>query len=134
MKNIIKFVGIVAGIIAASVVIDKVVDTVIDKTYTSVTEEHPDCADVDTDVDASAFTCKTVVKAAIGATALVVASTVSRRDSFIKGFEVGATNGYIIGAAGHASSEEELRNILRVGNNQDAMSLIVNKIKEVSSR
>lgn len=130
MKNIIKFVGIVAGIVAASVVIDKVVDKVIDKAYESVAEEHPDCADV----DASASTCKTVVKAAIGATALVVASTVSRRDSFVKGFEVGATNGYIIGAAGHASSEEELRNILRVGNNQDAMTLIVNKIKEVSSR
>ncbi len=126
MKNIIKFVGIVAGIIAASVVIDKA----IDKVYESVAEEHPDCADI----DASTSTCKTVVKAVVGATALVVANTASRRDSFVKGFEVGATNGYIIGAAGHASSEEELRNILRVGNNQDAMTLIVNKIKEVSSR
>lgn len=133
MNNIIKFIGAVAGIVVASVAIDKIVD----KAYERIVEEHNDHADVEdksVDVDMSASTCKTIVKAVIGGAALVIAHTASHRDSFVKGFEVGANNGYIIGAAGHASSEEELGNILRVGNNPDAMSLIVNKIKEVSSR
>lgn len=70
MKNIIKFVGVVAGIIAASMVIDKIVD----KAYEGVMEEHEDHIDVDdehVDVDVSASTCKTVVKAIAVAAVLI---------------------------------------------------------------
>lgn len=71
MKNIIKFVGVVAGIIVASVAIDKLVD----KVYESVTEEHDNCTDVESesvDINVSASTCKTVIKAVVGATALII--------------------------------------------------------------
>ena len=71
MKNIIKFVGVVAGIIAASVAIDKFVD----KVYEGVAEEHENCTDVESesvDVNVSASTCKTVVKAVVGAAALII--------------------------------------------------------------
>lgn len=71
MKNIVKFIGIVAGIVAASVVIDKV----IDKAYEGVAEKHKDYADVEcksVDIDMSASTCKTVAKAVVGAAALIV--------------------------------------------------------------
>lgn len=71
MKNIVKFIGIVAGIVTASVVIDKV----IDKAYEGVAEEHKDYTDAEgkyVDIDTSASTCKTVVKAVVGAAALIV--------------------------------------------------------------
>lgn len=71
MKNIVKFIGIVAGIVAASVVIDKV----IDKAYEGVVEEHKDYTGAEgkyVDIDTSASTCKTVVKAVVGAAALIV--------------------------------------------------------------
>lgn len=71
MKNIIKFVGVVAGIIVASVAIDKLVD----KVYESVTEEHDNCTDVESesvDINVSASTCKTVIKAVVGAAALII--------------------------------------------------------------
>lgn len=69
MKNFIKFVGVVAGIVTASMVIDKL----IDKAYEGV-DEHEDCVNVEgtsVDIDVSASTCKTVVKAVVGAAVLV---------------------------------------------------------------
>lgn len=71
MKNIVKFNGIVAGIVAASVAIDKV----IDKAYEGIVEEHKDYTDAEgkyVDIDTSASTCKIVVKAVVGAAALIV--------------------------------------------------------------
>lgn len=71
MKNIIKFVGVVAGIIAASVAIDKIVD----KAYEVTAEEHEDHIDVDDghiNIDMSASTCKMVVKAVVGAAVLII--------------------------------------------------------------
>ena len=71
MKNIIKFVGAVVGIVATSIVIDKIVD----KVYADVVDEHENCDDIEEEtvnVNVSASTCKTVVKAIVGATALIV--------------------------------------------------------------
>lgn len=73
MNNIIKFIGVVAGIVAASVAIDKIVD----KVCKDVVEEQQDCTEVEdnsTTVNMSASACKTVVKAVVGAAALVVAN------------------------------------------------------------
>lgn len=131
MKNIIKFVGAVVGIIATSVVIDKL----IDKVYEGVAGEHGNYIDVEGEsVDVSASTCKTVVKAVVGVAAITIIRKVDMQKSFIKGFEVGANNGYILGAGAHASSGEELKDVLRVGADRETMTLIVNKIKEVSRR
>lgn len=71
MNNIVKFVGVVAGIIAASVMIDKIVD----KAYDSIEDDHEDNVDVEgksVNVDVSASTCKTVVKAVVGAAAFII--------------------------------------------------------------
>lgn len=73
MKNVIKFVGVVAGIIAASIAIDKIVD----KAYDAAAEEHEDHINVDdghVDVDVSASTCKTIVKAITVATVMIIAN------------------------------------------------------------
>lgn len=73
MKNVIKFVGVVAGIIAASVAIDKIVD----KAYEGAAKEHEDHIDVDdkhVDVDVSVSTCKTVVKAITIAAVMIIAN------------------------------------------------------------
>lgn len=71
MNNIVKFIGVVAGIIAASVMIDKIVD----KAYDSIEDDHEDNVDVEgksINVDVSASTCKTVVKAVVGAAAFII--------------------------------------------------------------
>ena len=73
MKNVIKFVGVVAGIIAASIAIDKIVD----KAYDGAAEEHEDHINVNdghVDVDVSASTCKTVVKAITVAAVMIIAN------------------------------------------------------------
>ena len=73
MKNVIKFVGVVAGIIAASIAIDKIVD----KAYDSAAEEHEDHINVNDahlDVDVYASTCKTVVKAITVAAVMIIAN------------------------------------------------------------
>lgn len=85
MKNIIKLIGVVAGIVAASVVIDKV----IDKVYEGVVEEHPDCADG----KVSASTCKTVVKAAVGAAALVITNKNTAKKVCDVAFKYGVEGG-----------------------------------------
>ena len=73
MNSIVKFVGVVAGIIAASVMIDKIVD----KAYGGVEDVHDDNIDTEgksIDIDVSASTCKTVIKAVVGATAFIIAN------------------------------------------------------------
>lgn len=73
VNNIVKFVGVVAGIIAASVMIDKLVD----KAYDGVEEDCESNADVEgktIDIDVSASTCKTVIKAVVGAAAFIIAN------------------------------------------------------------
>lgn len=73
MNSIVKFVGVVAGIIAASVMIDKIVD----KAYGGVEDVHEDNIDTEgksIDIDVSASTCKTVIKAVVGATAFIIAN------------------------------------------------------------
>lgn len=71
MKNIVKFIGIVAGIVTASIVIDKL----IDKAYEEVVEEHENCTYVEgesVNLNVSASTCKTIVKAVVGAAAMII--------------------------------------------------------------
>lgn len=92
MKNIIKFVGVVAGIIAASVVIDKIVD----KAYEGVTDEHEDHIDVDdehVDVDVSASTCKTVVKAIAVAAVLIATNKRTAKKVCDVAFKYGVEGG-----------------------------------------
>lgn len=92
MKNIIKFVGVVAGIIAASVVIDKIVD----KAYEGVTGEHEDHIDVDdehVDVDVSASTCKTVVKAIAVAAVLIITNKRTAKKVCDVAFKYGVEGG-----------------------------------------
>lgn len=92
MKGIIKFVGVVAGIIAASVLIDKIVD----KAYEGVAEEHEDRIDVDdkhVDVDVSASTCKTVVKAIAVAAVLIITNKRTAKKVCDVAFKYGVEGG-----------------------------------------
>lgn len=92
MKNVIKFVGVVAGIIAASVVIDKIVD----KAYEGAAEEHEDHIDVDNghvDVDVSASTCKTVVKAITVAAVMIIANKRTAKKVCDVAFKYGVEGG-----------------------------------------
>lgn len=93
MKNIVKFAGIVAGIVAASVVIDKL----IDKAYEGVEEEHENYADVEEgksiDVDVSASTCKTVVKAVVGAVILIATNNHTAKKVCNVAFKYGVEGG-----------------------------------------
>lgn len=71
MNHIIKFVSLVAGIIIVSVTIDKI----IDKVYDGVEDDDEDSINVEDksiDINVSSSTCKTAIKAVVGATALVV--------------------------------------------------------------
>lgn len=92
MKNVIKFVGVVAGIIAASVAIDKIVD----KAYEGAAKEHEDHIDVDdkhVDVDVSASTCKTVVKAITIAAVMIIANRRTAKKVCNVAFKYGVEGG-----------------------------------------
>lgn len=92
MKNVIKFVGVVAGIIAASVAIDKIVD----KAYEGATKEHEDHIDVDdghVDVDVSASTCKAVVKAITVAAVMIIANKRTAKKVCDVAFKYGVEGG-----------------------------------------
>ena len=92
MKNVIKFVGVVAGIIAASIAIDKIVD----KAYDGATEEHEDHVNVNdkhVDVDVSASTCKTVVKAITVAAVMIIANKRTAKKVCDVAFKYGVEGG-----------------------------------------
>ena len=92
MKNVIKFVGVVAGIIAASIAIDKIVD----KAYDGATEEHEDHVNVNdghVDVDVSASTCKTVVKAITVAAVMIIANKRTAKKVCDVAFKSGVAGG-----------------------------------------
>lgn len=92
MKNVIKFVGVVAGIIAASIAIDKIVD----KAYDSAAEEHEDHVNVNdghVDVDVSASTCKTVVKAITVAAVMIIANKRATKKVCDVAFKYGVEGG-----------------------------------------
>ena len=92
MKNVIKFVGVVAGIIAASIAIDKIVD----KAYEGAAKEHEDHIDVDdkhVDVDVSASTCKTVVKAITVAAVMIIANKRTAKKVCDVAFKYGVEGG-----------------------------------------
>ena len=86
MNNIIKLVGAVAGIVVASIVIDKIVD----KVYESVEENTEDHANTK---DESAATCKTVVKAAVGAAVLVISNKRTAKKVCDVAFKYGVEGG-----------------------------------------
>ena len=85
MKNVIKFVGVVAGIIAASIAIDKIVD----KAYEGAAKEHEDHIDV----DVSASTCKTVVKAITVAAVMIIANKRTAKKVCDVAFKYGVEGG-----------------------------------------
>ena len=92
MKNVIKFIGVVAGIIAASIAIDKIVD----KAYDGATEEHEDHVNVNdghVDVDVSASTCKTVVKAITVAAVMIIANKRTAKKVCDVAFKYGVEGG-----------------------------------------
>lgn len=95
MKNFIKFVGVVAGIVAASVVIDKLVDKVYEEVKEE-TEMHDDSTDANgktADINVSAATCKTIVKAAVGATALIISNKHTAKKVCDVAFKYGVEGG-----------------------------------------
>lgn len=92
MKNIIKFIGMVAGIVTASVVIDKIIDKVCD----SVAEEHKDCTNVENksaDIDVPASAYKTVVKAVAGAAVLIIINKYTVKKACDVAFKYGVEGG-----------------------------------------
>ena len=117
MKNVIKFIGVVAGIVVASVAIDKIVD----KVYEGI-EEYEDYADVEDKsigANVSASTCKTVVKAVIGATAMIVANKRTAKKVSDVVFKYGVEGGIQCAASAFVDfglSEESGRRLLTDAN------------------
>lgn len=114
VNSIVKFVGVMAGIIAASVMIDKIVD----KAYGGVEDVHEDNVDSEgksIDVDVSASTCKTVVKAVAGAAAFIIANKHTAKKVRDVAFKYGVEGGIQCAASAFVDfglSEESGRQLL----------------------